>query len=142
MTRFWRQLIVQTVLKGKKNKSPESLDYSKVQMAKGFRLLKIEAVRLLKDSFLIAIAIASAAFGLESFLLPNDFIDGGATGIALLTAEVTGFSLPVLLVLINIPFLFLGYTVVGKRFAVKTAVAIAGLALVVAFVHFPIVTND
>jgi uncharacterized membrane-anchored protein YitT (DUF2179 family) len=138
MTRFWRQLVVQTVLRSK-NKSPE---YSKTQLAKGFRLFKIELVRLLKDVFLIGLGIASAAFGLESFLLPNNFIDGGATGIALLTTEVTGFSLSVLLVLINLPFLFLGYKVIGKRFAVKTAIGIVGLAIVVATVHFPTVTND
>jgi uncharacterized membrane-anchored protein YitT (DUF2179 family) len=142
MTRFWRQLIVQTVLKGNKNQSAESKEYSKVQLAKGFRLLKIEAWRLLKDIFLISIGIASAAFGLESFLLPNSFIDGGATGIALLISETSSFSLSLLLLLINIPFIIMGYKIVGKRFAVKTAIAISGLAIVIATIHFPIITND
>ncbi len=142
MTRFWRQLIVQTVLKGKKNPTPERKEYSRIQLAKGFRLFRIELIRLIKDIFLISLGIASAAFGLESFLLPNNFIDGGCTGIALLTSEISHFSLSVLLVLINIPFILLGYRTVGIRFAVKTAVAIAGLAIVVATVHFPIVTND
>jgi uncharacterized membrane-anchored protein YitT (DUF2179 family) len=141
MTRFWRQLIVQTVLRGK-NQPVEKREYSKTQLAKGFRLFRIEMIRLLKDVFLIGLGIASAAFGLQSFLMPNNFIDGGATGIALLTSEVTGFSLSILLVLINIPFLFLGYKVIGKRFAVKTTIGIIGLAVVVATVHFPIVTND
>ena len=109
MTRFWRQLIVQTVLKGKKGQTPENKEFSKLQLAKGFRLLRIELIRLIKDIFLIALGIASAAFGLESFLLPNKFIDGGATGIALLTSEVTDVSISVLLVLINIPFILIGY---------------------------------
>lgn len=142
MTRFWRQLIVQTVLKGKKNQTPESKEYSKVQLAKGFRLLKIELIRLVKDVFLIALGISSAAFGLKSFLLPNNFIDGGATGIALLASEVTHVSLSILLLIINIPFIVMGYKVIGKRFAVKTAMAIVGLAIVVATINFPIVTND
>jgi uncharacterized membrane-anchored protein YitT (DUF2179 family) len=142
MTRFWRQLIVQTVLKGKKNQTAESEAYSRVQLAKGFRLFKIELVRLLKDVFLISLGISSAAFGLESFLLPNNFIDGGATGIALLTAEVNGFPISILLVLINIPFIVMGYRTMGKRFAIKTTLGIIGLAVVLATVHFPIVTND
>lgn len=141
MTRFWRQLIVQTVLRSK-NQTAENKEYSKTQLAKGFRLFRIEVIRLLKDIFLISLGIASAAFGLESFLLPNNFIDGGATGIALLVSEVSGVSLSILLVLINVPFLFLGYKVVGKRFAVKTTIGIIGLAIVVATIHFPTVTND
>lgn len=142
MTRFWRQLIVQTVLRGKTGKPVADKDLSKTQLAKGFRVFKIELKRLIKDIFLISIGIASASFGLESFLLPNDFIDGGATGIALLTAETLHVPLSVLLVLINLPFIFMGYKTVGIRFAVKTAVAITGLAIVVATVHFPTVTND
>lgn len=86
--------------------------------------------------------IGSAAFGLESFLLPNSFIDGGATGISLLISEITGTPLYLLLVLINLPFIFLGYKVIGKQFAIKTSVAISGLALCVAFIHFPEVTHD
>src|SRR5687768_9938903 len=106
MTRFWRQLIVQTVLRGK-NKTSHSREYSKTQLAKGFRLLRIESIRLLKDIFFIGLGITSAAFGLESFLLPHKFIDGGATGIALLTSGKTQIPLYILLVAINIPFLFL-----------------------------------
>ena len=113
-----------------------------MQLAKGFRLLKIESVRLLKDAFLILLGIASATFGLEGFLLPNNFIDGGATGIALLTSELSSFSLSLLLIMINIPFVIIGYRVVGKRFAFKTAAAITGLAIATSLVHFPTITND
>jgi len=142
MTRFWRQLLVQTILKGKKGKQTNEEDFSTTQLAKAFRVLKIEAKRLVKDIFLIALGIASASFGLESFLLPNNFIDGGATGIALLTSETLKVPLAILLVLINIPFIFMGYKTIGIRFAIKTAIAITGLAIVVATIHFPTVTND
>ncbi|MBV9988240.1 MAG: YitT family protein [Chitinophagaceae bacterium] len=111
-------------------------------MAKGFRELKITVFRGLKDVFLIAGGIASAAFGLESFLLPNNFIDGGATGISLLISELGNVPLYILLLLINIPFVFLGFTLVSKNFAIKTALAITGLAICVATVHFPNVTHD
>jgi uncharacterized membrane-anchored protein YitT (DUF2179 family) len=91
---------------------------------------------------MIILGITVAAFGLQAFLLPNSFIDGGATGIALLTSEVTGIPLSILLVAINTPFIFLGYKIIGKEFAFKTALAITGLALFVTFLHFPIITQD
>jgi uncharacterized membrane-anchored protein YitT (DUF2179 family) len=95
-----------------------------------------------KDAFFILFGIFSAAFGLESFLLPNKFIDGGATGISLLIAEVADVPLYILIMLVNIPFVVLGYNVIGRVFAVKTAFAILGLALVLFTVDFPEITED
>ena len=97
---------------------------------------------LAKDTFFIVTGIFAAAFGLESFLFPNSFIDGGATGISLLIAETADIPLYILIILVNIPFVFLGYRVIGKIFALKTGLAILGLALVLAFVNFPEVTQD
>ncbi len=115
---------------------------SRFQVAKNFRELRITVKRWLKEGILIIAGIFLAAFGLESFLLPSNFIDGGATGIALLISEISTFSLSVLLVIINIPFVFLGYKILGKEFAIKAALAISGLAIVTATVHFPEVTHD
>lgn len=95
-----------------------------------------------KDFILITIGIFSAAFGFKGFLLTNHFIDGGATGISLLISALTSIPLYILLIVINIPFVILGYNIIGKAFAIKTMLAISGLALVVATVSFPNVTND
>ncbi|MGN6639549.1 MAG: YitT family protein [Mucilaginibacter sp.] len=91
---------------------------------------------------LVGLGILSAAMGLKGFLLSSRFIDGGVTGISMLVAEITGLPLSVLIFIINMPFLFLGYKRLGIRFAVKSAMAIAGLSLCLAFVHFPDVTHD
>jgi uncharacterized membrane-anchored protein YitT (DUF2179 family) len=104
--------------------------------------LKINAIRLFKDFILITLGVFSAAFGFKGFLLTNHFIDGGATGISLLISALTGTPLYVLLILVNIPFVVLAYFVIGKAFAIKTGIAISGLALVVATIAFPNVTND
>lgn len=98
--------------------------------------------RHIKDFILITLGIFSAAFGFKGFLLSNHFIDGGATGISLLISALTSMPLYLLLICINIPFVILGYKIIGKAFAIKTALAIAGLALVVATVPFPDVTKD
>ena len=96
----------------------------------------------LRDSLLIILGILSAGFGLKSFLLPNDFIDGGATGISLLLTEITGLAIYLLILLVNIPFILFGYRQIGRNFTIKTVTAISGLALCLALVEYPIVTND
>ena len=111
------------------------------------RLLKygIPAFKLgsiTKDILFIAAGIFSAAFGLESFLLPNRFIDGGATGISLLITEISEVPLSLLIILVNLPFLFLGFKVIGRQFAVKATLAIFGLAVVLFAIDFPEVTQD
>ncbi len=98
--------------------------------------------RHIKDFLLITLGIFSAAFGFKGFLLTNHFIDGGATGISLLISALTSIPLYILLICINIPFIILGYKIIGKTFAIKTMLAISGLALVVATVSFPDVTKD
>lgn len=106
------------------------------------RKFRVVVKSFLKDAVFIIIGIFSAAFGLESFLLPNSFIDGGATGISLLINSVTPLPLYVLIIFVNLPFLILGYNVIGKQFAIKASLAILGLALVLATIHFPELTYD
>lgn len=139
MNPFWTQLVVKTVLK---NKSHGQKKHTDREIYNGFRELKIEAKRYTKDFILITLGIFSAAFGFKGFLLTNHFIDGGATGISLLIAQLTDVPLYLLLILVNIPFIILGYKIIGKSFAIKTALAICGLAAVVGTITFPNVTND
>jgi uncharacterized membrane-anchored protein YitT (DUF2179 family) len=106
------------------------------------RLRRINVIRGVKDFLFISIGICAAAFGLKSFLLPNDFLDGGVVGISLLVTEITNINLSYLLLLINVPFIFIGYTQISKVFAIKTLAAIITLALVINFIDFPTVTND
>ena len=94
------------------------------------------------DSVFIILGILSAGFGLEGFLLPNSFIDGGVTGISLLLKEVTGISVSVFLVLLNIPFVILAYFHIEKSFAIKSIIAIVTLAIVIHFIPYPVVTSD
>ena len=96
----------------------------------------------IRDLVLITIGIFSAAFGFKGFLLTNHFIDGGATGISLLISAITQIPLYILIILVNIPFVFMGYKTLGRVFAIKTAIAISGLATVVGLVEFPNITDD
>ncbi len=136
------RFIIRTVLRPKNEAGDVIQSYSDYSLAKGWFELKLIAKGLLLDAFLIILGILSAGFGLKGFLLINGFIDGGATGISLLVAELTGISLSVLLLLVNLPFLILGLRVIGKSFTIKAMLAIIGLAIAVAVVPYPVITND
>lgn len=98
--------------------------------------------RHVKDFLFIAIGVCMASIGLKGFLLPSNFLDGGAMGVSLLSQIVTGVDLSVLIVLINIPFILIGAKQFSWLFAVKSAVAIFCLAVLVHFIHIPPVTVD
>ena len=105
-------------------------------------IFKNSISHIVRDNVLILIGIISAGFGLKGFLLPNSFIDGGVTGISLLTTEITGVSLSILIVVINLPFLILGFSQIGKQFALKSIIAIIGLAIVIHLIPYPLITSD
>lgn len=123
---------------GKKNEAV----LTRYEYAKGAKMLRRSIWNEIKNFFLMVAGVSSAAFGLESFLIPTGFIDGGVTGISLLASHESKLSLSIFIILINLPFIFLGWRQIGKIFALKSIGAIALLAATVAFVQFPIVTND
>jgi uncharacterized membrane-anchored protein YitT (DUF2179 family) len=94
------------------------------------------------NTLLIVLGILSAGMGIKGFLLSSHFIDGGVTGISMLLASVLGYPLAVLIPLINLPFIALGYHQIGGKFALRSTLAIAGLSLCLAYVHYPDVTPD
>ena len=115
---------------------------SKKQIVPLVRKFQIEISHAVKEYFFIVIGVFSAGFGLNGFLLPNRFIDGGATGISLLLQNITNIDLSYLLILVNLPFLILASRTINFKFAVHSIVAISFLAIVVHFVEYPIVTED
>ena len=141
MNPFLVNLIIKSTDKFKDGNKPEERP-SEYRLAKKYKQLVIAATRNFKNFVLIVTGIFSASFGFKGFLLTNDFIDGGATGISLLLAALTDIPLYVFLMVVNLPFIILGYKIMGKRFAVMTLLAIIGLALCVGLVPFPNVTDD
>jgi uncharacterized membrane-anchored protein YitT (DUF2179 family) len=108
-----------------------------------------EVLRVLKrfgreagNTALILLGILSAGMGLKGFLLSSRFIDGGVTGVSMLLSEVLGWPLAILIFVINIPFIALGYRQIGRTFALKSALAIAGLSICLVVVPYPDVTPD
>ncbi len=109
---------------------------------KQIKPIQVKLKQYMRQSFLIVIGVLCAVFGLESFLLPNDVLDGGVTGISLLIALITEGRPSIYIFLLNIPFLILGWIHVGKSFAIKSFLSISLLALVMYFFSFPVITSE
>lgn len=122
--------------------TPQTATIATPRQLEEIRVKRINTARIVKDTIFISLGIMSATFGLKGFLLPDGFLDGGAVGISLLINATTGFNLSYLIVLINIPFILIGYTQVSKIFAIKTLAAIVALAICVAIFDFPVITHD
>src|SRR5262249_41846746 len=102
------------------------------------KTLKLELLNV----SLIVLGILSAGMGLKGFLMSSRFIDGGVTGISMLLSDVFSVPLSILIALINLPFIALGYHQIGRKFAIKSTLAIAGLSICLAVVEYPDVTPD
>jgi uncharacterized membrane-anchored protein YitT (DUF2179 family) len=113
-----------------------------IQRRRAAKRLRQDIGNNIRDILLMLLGVISAGFGLKGFLLPNGLIDGGAMGIALLANRETDLSLPLFIILINVPFLLLGWKQISKGFSIKSIAAIVVLALAVNFIPYPIVTDD
>lgn len=84
-----------------------------------------------------------AAFALECFLIPNKMIDGGISGVSIITSYLTKWNLGLVILCINIPFIFLALQKLGKTFVFQTLYAIGMLSIGVNFFsHYEATTRD
>jgi uncharacterized membrane-anchored protein YitT (DUF2179 family) len=104
--------------------------------------LKIKIALLLRKMLFLSIGAFIAAFAIEVFLAPNNIIDGGVVGISMITSYKTGMNLGLLVALINIPFLCLAFTKMGKKFVLQTFFAVGVFSLALNIFHKHYITND
>lgn len=105
----------------------------------------VTARHLIQDILWIVVGICCATIGLEAFIVPNNLLDGGVTGVSLILAKLFNLDVSIFIFLINIPFILLGYKQVSKIFAIKTFTAIitlSGVLLLLHAFHFPTATKD
>ena len=103
---------------------------------------KLSLAQLIKSYFYLFLGVAMATLGLKGFLLPNHFLDGGAMGVSLLLQIVTPLDLSLLIVLVNLPFIFMASRQLSWRFALNSALAIALLAFSVHHFEFAAFTEE
>lgn len=100
-------------------------------------------LRTLIKIFFLTLGAALASVGLEIFLIPNNIIDGGVVGISIMASYLSGLPIGAFLVVLNLPFLILGYRHIGKTFALSTLYAVLCLSAGVTILHpIPSLTHD
>ncbi len=99
---------------------------------------------VIKRGLFITIGAIIMGYGLEAVLIPNNMIDGGVTGLSMLLSHITPINLSIFLVLLNLPFFFLGYKQIGKTFAFSMLYGIVALSVATSFMHHvkPIVQDE
>jgi len=90
----------------------------------------------------ILIGVCLAVLAMKGFMIPNLFMDGGITGISILFHEIFHINISLLIISLNVLFIYLGYRSIGKTFAVQTTVAVLLLSLGLLFVDIPSITHD
>ncbi|WP_232278673.1 YitT family protein [Paenibacillus sp. 481] len=90
---------------------------------------------LLTRVFFIIVGAVLMAVGLELFLVPNQIIDGGVTGISIISSHLSGWPLGIFLFVLNLPFLVLGYKQIGKTFALSTLLGIIVMSVGTQLLH-------
>ena len=75
------------------------------------------------------------AVGLELFLVPNGFLDGGVVGISIILTKYIALPLGAFIGILNLPFLFIAYRHSGWRTAIRTAIGIATLSAGTILLH-------
>lgn len=93
-------------------------------------------------TFFLALGAFIAGFALEGFLIPNNMIDGGVIGTSIMLNYVTKINLGLLILVLNLPFIFLALKKLGKIFIVQTLYAVVMLGISVNFFHGRVATDD
>lgn len=100
--------------------------------------MKNKLVRL----FFLTAGATIAGFSLDSFLVPNNMIDGGIVGISIMLSTITKLNLGFFIFCLNIPFIFLAIQKLGKIFVAQTIYAVTILAISVNCFNHVRVTDD
>jgi uncharacterized membrane-anchored protein YitT (DUF2179 family) len=104
---------------------------------------RLSKAKIIKRATAIFIGAVLMAVGLEIFLVPNNVIDGGITGISIMLSHITGFPLGIFIFLLNLPFFFMGYKQIGKTFSISTLFGIIVLSIFTSLFHpVPAFTED
>lgn len=95
-----------------------------------------------RSIFFITLGAVFASIGLKGFLLPNNFFDGGITGVSLFLNYLTKINISLLIIILNIPFAILAYKIYSRIFIIKLIFSISLLSLIIYKIEIPVITSD
>ena len=95
--------------------------------------IKNNRLKTILSYIIIILAATLAAYSLDTFLIPNNILDGGVTGISIIISKVFAIPISLLVILINIPFVYVGYRNLGKNFLIRTIIAMLTFSIALSF---------
>ena len=95
--------------------------------------IKNNRLKTILSYIIIILAATLAAYSLDTFLIPNNILDGGVTGISIIISKVFSIPISLLVILINIPFVYVGYRNLGKNFLIRTITAMLTFSIALSF---------
>jgi uncharacterized membrane-anchored protein YitT (DUF2179 family) len=113
-------------------------------MAKKYKSDHIDWKHVLsiKSILYILVGTGLAVLAMKGFMIPNRFLDGGVTGISILLHEIFHINISILVIILNLVFVYLGYRNIGKTFAVQTSIAVLILSAGLLLVNIHPITTD
>ena len=113
-----------------------------ISLLKGINVLKKIDYKEIISILMIMAGALIAAFSVACILLPNDAIDYGTAGIAIIVSKLTGLNLSLCVLIIFMPFLIIGGFTLGKRFLIKAVFGSAAYMIgLEVFERVPFVLN-
>lgn len=85
--------------------------------------------------FMLTVGSILAAYALETFLIPNTILDGGVTGISIIISKLTDIPLSVLILILNIPFIYVGFRNIGFGFLIRAIYSMVLFSIFLSYFH-------
>jgi uncharacterized membrane-anchored protein YitT (DUF2179 family) len=90
----------------------------------------------------IALGTLLSAAAFNQFLIPNRMLSGGIAGLSIIINNLTGWPTGLMVLLLNIPVLYLGYKHIGGRFILLTSMAVVSFSLLLDLVPVQALVDD
>lgn len=106
------------------------------------RIISWSSIFSLRSISFTTAGVLFAVLGLQGFMVPNNFLDGGVTGISILILGIGDIHISLLLIFLNIPFVLMGFFKIGRTFAIQAMIAVLMLSAGMFFIDIGVFTND
>ncbi len=122
------------------------LEYLSQLLGKRSNLLikskRVSAKEITEDILFNVVGVIIASIALKFFLVPNQFFDGGITGLSLLVHEMYHINLSLLIIAFNIPLIIMGYYILGMHFSLRILISVVLFGICLHFIPVMAVTQD
>ncbi|MDO5388436.1 MAG: YitT family protein [Clostridia bacterium] len=107
------------------------------------RSLKTVIIKYIFSYIMITLGAIISAFAIEEFLVAKQILDGGVVGISIILNHLTNIRLSYFTIVLNIPFIILGWKLLGKTFAFKATYAMVVFSIfLLVFEEMNEITDD